>query len=357
MTAHDEAAALEQAVAYHRMARLRPEWSRPAKPLLAVGAALLTYVLLISVVLVGTVLILALVPGGAPALGATSGDPASPLDVGLALLMGAAWLPAGIVGVRVGGWRPLGTAWSVTSMFRRDLLRWCAPWVLGGGLLVVAAAAVAGALAGSVDTGADGGAADGAALAASAGPTPLAAVALVLLVLVLAPVQAAGLELVLRGLVLQAAGTWLRAPVAALLPVLAVVLIGRDLTPAVLLPALTAALCSGVLAWRSGGLELPIALSTVLTIAALLTAAFGAGTGAGAGIASLVAGLSAPGTSGTAPDAAGSSAALAGAVAGTIALLLVTVGLMVLLGRREGTGPLCPTLRDATSAVPSPLGV
>lgn len=353
MNAPDGAGRTVEPVAYHRMARLRPEWSRPAKPLLALGAALLTYVLVISVVLVGTVLVLAVAPGVDPALGATSGDPASPLDVGLALLMGAAWLPAGIVGVRVGGWRPLGTAWSVTSTFRRDLLRWCAPWVLGGGLLVVAAAAIAGALAG----GADGGAADGAALAASAGPTPLAAVALVLLVLILAPVQAAGLELALRGLVLQAAGTWLRAPLAALLPVLALALIGRDLTPAVLLPALTAALCSGVLAWRSGGLELPIALSTVLTIAALLTAAFGAGTGAGAGIASLVAGLSAPGTSGTALDAAGPSAALAGAVAGTIALLLVTVGLMVLLGRREGTGPLCPTLRDATSAVPSPLGV
>lgn len=356
MSAPDGAGQAAEPVAYHRIARLRPEWSRPAKPLLALGAALLTYVLVISVVLVGTVLVLALTPGVDPALGATSGDPTSPLDVGLALLMGAAWLPAGIVGVRVGGWRPLGTAWAVTAAFRPGQLRWCAPWVLGGGLLVVASAAIAGAITGGADGGAPGVApADGAAVAA--GPSPLAAAALVLLVLVLAPVQAAGLELALRGIVLQAAGTWLRAPAAALLPVLALVLIGRELTPAVVVPALAAALCSGVLAWRSGGLELPIALTTMLTIAALLTSAFCAGTSAGIGISSLVAGLAAPGTSGTALAAADSPAALAGAVAGSVALLLVTAALLVLLGRREGTGPLRPSVRDASAPAPAPLGV
>ena len=93
------------ATPYHRMARLRPEWSRAAKPLLSLGAAFVAYVALSSVVLVAAVLMLAVVPGVNIARGVTSGDPASPLDVGLALAMGAMWLPAGIVGVRVGGWR------------------------------------------------------------------------------------------------------------------------------------------------------------------------------------------------------------------------------------------------------------
>jgi hypothetical protein len=137
------------ATPYHRMARLRPEWARAAKPLLSLGAALVAYVALSSVVLVAAVLMLAVVPGVNIARGVTSGDPASPLDVGLALAMGAMWLPAGIVGVRVGGWRPLGVAWSVSGRLRRDR----APLLLGAatGLLVVLVAALSGALTGTGD--------------------------------------------------------------------------------------------------------------------------------------------------------------------------------------------------------------
>ena len=102
----DAAPSATPAMAYHRLATLRPAWSRPAKPLLSLGAALLAYVVLSSVVLVTAVLLLAVVPGVNIARGVTSGDPTSPLDVGLALAMGAMWLPAGIVGVRVGGCRP-----------------------------------------------------------------------------------------------------------------------------------------------------------------------------------------------------------------------------------------------------------
>ena len=332
--------------AYHRLATLRSAWSRPAKPLLSLGAALLAYVVLSSVVLVTAVLLLAVMPGANIARGVTSGDPTSPLDVGLALAMGAMWLPAGIVGVRVGGWRPVGTAWSIAAQLRRDRSLLLAG--IGAGAVVAAAAAIAGALTGTVGTAAE----------------PSASVPQLLLVtllaLVLAPLQAAGLELSLRGTVMQALGTWLRSPVLPVLAGTAVMLIGRDLTPAVLLPALALGLSAGVLAWKTGGLELPIALTTTLAVLAHLVGAFGAGSGAGAGVGAVGAAAAAPGTSAAAlsvPAAAVPEAALAGGIAGAIALLLLTDLLVVWIGRREGVRLLEPVARPAGLEAPAPVHI
>ena len=332
--------------AYHRLATLRSAWSRPAKPLLSLGAALLAYVVLSSVVLVTAVLLLAAMPGANIARGVTSGDPTSPLDVGLALAMGAMWLPAGIVGVRVGGWRPVGTAWSIAAQLRRDRSLLLAG--IGAGAVVAAAAAIAGALTGTVGTAAE----------------PSASVPQLLLVtllaLVLAPLQAAGLELSLRGTVMQALGTWLRSPVLPVLAGTAVMLIGRDLTPAVLLPALALGLSAGVLAWKTGGLELPIALTTTLAVLAHLVGAFGAGSGAGAGVGAVGAAAAAPGTSAAAlsvPAAAVPEAALAGGIAGAIALLLLTDLLVVWIGRREGVRLLEPVARPAGLEAPAPVHI
>src|SRR5699024_7888287 len=153
------------------------------------------------------ILVLALAPGVNVAIGVTSGDPTSALNVALALAMGAMWLPAGIIGVRFGGWRPLGTAWSVAARWRRPLLRWLAPWGVARGAGVVAAASRAGAVAGG-----DGGG------AGYCGASVRQRRRVGLVVLVLGPLQAAGLELTLRGAVMQALGSWLRSP---LLPMLA----------------------------------------------------------------------------------------------------------------------------------------
>lgn len=341
----DAAPSATPATAYHRLATLRSAWSRPAKPLLSLGAALLAYVVLSSVVLVTAVLLLAVVPGVNIARGVTSGDPTSPLDVGLALAMGAMWLPAGIVGVRVGGWRPLGTAWSVAARLRpkRSLLLAGA----GGGLAVVVLAALAGMLAGAAD-------------AAGSGASIPQLLLVVLLVLVLAPVQAIGLELSLRGTVMQALGTWLRSPALPVLAGTAVMLIGRDLTPAVLLPALALGLSAGVLAWKTGGLELSIALTTTLTVLAHLVGAFGAGSGAGSGVGAVGAAAAAPGTSAAAlsvPAAAASEAALAGGVTGAIALLLLTAALALWIGRREGVALLEPVTRPAGQEAPDSVHI
>ena len=332
--------------AYHRLATLRPAWSRPAKPLLSLGAALLAYVVLSSVVLVTAVLLLAVVPGVNIARGVTSGDPTSPLDVGLALAMGAMWLPAGIVGVRVGGWRPVGTAWSIAAQLRRDRSLLLAG--IGAGAVVAAAAAIAGALTGTVGTAAE----------------PSASVPQLLLVtllaLVLAPLQAAGLELSLRGTVMQALGTWLRSPVLPVLAGTAVMLIGRDLTPAVVLPALALGLCAGVLAWKTGGLELSIALTSTLTLLSHVVGAFAAGSGAGAGIGAVGAAAAAPGTSAAAlavPAAAAPEAALAGGVAAAAGLLLLTAALALWIGRREGVALLEPVARPAGQEAPDPVHI
>src|SRR5699024_1618099 len=237
------------AAPFHRMAALRPAWAGRLRPPLTLLAAFIAYVVLISVVLVLTILVLALAPGVNVALGVTSGDPTSALDVTLALAMGAMWLPAGIIGVRFGGWRPLGTAWSVTARWRRPLLRSLGPWGVAMGALVVAAAALAGAV-----TGADGG---GAADSGASVPQLLLVGAVVL---VLGPLQVIGLELTLRGAVMQALGSWLRRPLPSMLAASAVMLIGRALSAAVVLPALALGLASAVLDGKSGGLELAILL-------------------------------------------------------------------------------------------------
>lgn len=352
MSTHpDPAPPRAAATPYHRMARLRPEWSRPVAPVLTLLAALVAYVVLISVVLVLAILLLALAPGVNTALDVTSGDPTSPLDTALALAMGVMWLPAGIVGVRVGGWRPLGTAVSVAARWRRGAGEVEALWGAAAGLAVVAAAVLGGGVLGGGPT-ADGGTAGGATALAEAGPGRLALVALLLVVLV--PVQTVGLELTLRGAVMQALGTWLRGPLLPLLAASAVMLIGRELTAAVVLPALALGAAAAVLAWKSGGLELPILLTATLTLAAQLVAALGAGTAAGAGAGALAAAAAAPGTSSAAlPAGADPHAALAGGIAASLALLLVTAALVVRISRRAQVRLLQPVGRDAGAPVPA----
>lgn len=348
---------------YHRLATLRPEWSAWARPLLAVAAAFIAYVVLASVLLVLMILVLALAPGVNVAIGVTSGDPTSPLDAVLALLMGAMWLPAGIVGVRVGGWRPLSTAWSVAARFRRELLSPLGMWVVAGALATVAIAAAAGLLASSAEP---------AGAAGGSGASLLQLLLVVVIVLVLAPLQALGLELALRGVILQAVGTWLRSPVLPVVVVAGVSLIGRQLTPAVVIPALALALAAAVLAWKSGGLELPILLTLTTTVGSLIVSALAAGTGAGAGASALSAAVAAPGTSAAALADHGAvaghdelasagaftgleNAALAGGAASAVAVLLLAVLIVVMISRREGLRLLEPVGRAADAPAPGPV--
>ncbi|ASK65993.1 CAAX protease [Brachybacterium avium] len=343
------------ATPFHRMATLRPAWAGWLRPLLTLAAAFIAYVVLISVVLVLTILVLALAPGVNVALGVTSGDPTSALDVALALAIGVMWLPAGIIGVRFGGWRPLGTACSVAARPRRDLLRSLGPWGIAMGVVVVAAAGIAGAVATAITGGNDGGAGATAGAAGATGSVPQLLL-VTLIVLVLAPLQAAGLELTLRGIVMQALGTWLRGPLLPLLAASAVMLIGRELSAAVLLPALALGLASATLAWKSGGLELSILLVATVTAASQLVSAVGAGTGVGAGAAAVNAAAAAPGSSSAAlATTASDSAALAGGITAAAALLLLTAVSVARISAREGVRLLEPVSRPAGEPAPAPV--
>lgn len=327
------------------MTSLRPNWQVWNKPLLTALATFIAYVALVSVLLVGTILVLALLPGVNVALGVTVGDPTSPLDVALALAMGAMWLPAALIGVRFGGWRPVGTLLSVAARWRREVLTSTGVWAGIGGLLVVAVAAIAGTLAASP------------APAVSAAPDELgsasvgALIGVCVVVLLLAPLQVAGLELTMRGVILQLVGTWVRAPWLPILVAAAVPMVGRFGSPSVLIATIGVAAAAAVLAWKSGGLELPFALMLTVTVGSLLTSAFAAGTGAGAGARALSGGAAAPGTSATVIGTE-SAASLAGGIGAAAALLVLTVVLMVVVSRREGLGFLEPVRRPAATPAP-----
>ena len=157
---------------------------------------------------------------------------------------------------------------------------------------------------------------------------------------------------------MQAVGTWLRSPVLPILAATAVVLIGRELTAPVVLPALALALAAAVLAWKTGGLELPIVLTATVMIASHLVSAVGAGSGAGAGAAALNAAAAAPGTSSAALAATAAeagAAALAGGIAAAVALLLGTAATCVWISSREGIALLEPVGRPAAEPAPEPV--
>ena len=124
--------------------------------------------------------------------------------------------------------------------------------------------------------------------------------------------------------------------------------------------SLALGLSAGMLAWKTGGLELPIALTTTLTVLAHLVGAFGAGSGAGAGVGAVGAASAAPGTSAAAlsvPAASAPEAALAGGITGGIALLLLAGLLVVWIGRREGVALLEPVTRPAGQEAPDPVHI
>ncbi|GAB2537933.1 CPBP family intramembrane glutamic endopeptidase [Brachybacterium huguangmaarense] len=236
---------------YHRLATLRPEWSRWWRPVLTILATLIAYSVIASLLLVASVLALSL-GGAGRGIGRVLGDPTSPLDVALAALFGAAWIPAVLLGVRLGGWRPTALLASVAGRVRGDLVRRCAP-----GLLVVV-------LAGAVITVYTG-------MHLPSGVSAGRAVAVIALVLLLAPLRAIGEELVFRGVGQQAIGTWLRHPLWAILLPVPFELIGRGLSGSSMLGAAILGLACGYLAWKTGGLEASILLRTaVLVVGGLL---------------------------------------------------------------------------------------
>lgn len=219
--------------------------------------ALLAYTIFASLLLVITVVVLSLVPGTDPDLGSRLGDPTSPLDVFLQLAFGALAIPAAWCGVRLGGFRPSSLLWSVEGVVRWDLVRRAALPVV----LVLALVAALPLLS------------DGIHVPSGVGAGQL--IGVIVVILVLGPLQALGMQMAFVGMAQQAVGTWLRAPIWAILIPVPFALIGRGLDAGAMVTAAVLMACCGFLAWKTGGLELPILLQLSVTVTTGIAAAFG----------------------------------------------------------------------------------
>ena len=246
-----------QSTPYHRLATLRPEWRRWWRPLTTAFAITAIWLILASLLMVGMVLVLTAL-GADRSIGQALDDPTSPLDVFVRSALGALLLPAGLLGVRLGGWRPTSLLWSVADRFRT---------VQMGRMLALAVVAVA--LATAMQTLLHGG--------RPAPPESGRTIGVVLVLLLVAPLQAAGEELVLRGAVMQGVGTWVRGPVVPILATLPLSLIGAMHSLDTAFTAVFIALASGVLAWRTGGIEASIVLRTAVLLTAGVVGLLGMG--------------------------------------------------------------------------------
>jgi hypothetical protein len=116
-------------VPYHRLARAHPSyrWWRPVLTLLVTAV---TWSLLLIALVVTAMVASALHPALGVRIDAAM-DPSAPLDIHdplaalLALGLLALGLPAALLGVRVGGWRPAGSVSSVIGRVRWALLIRC----------------------------------------------------------------------------------------------------------------------------------------------------------------------------------------------------------------------------------------
>lgn len=223
---------------YHRLpllARHRRFWWRPLVALAVFGGS---YVAMLIVAMVPLLILGLLVPGLAPS--EELSDARNPMDMLLMLGLTAVMIPATLLASRLA----YGRARIVHSVAGR--LRW---GLMGRAALVVVPLYllmnIGGTLVGE--------------WGAFEVPAPSAGVvAAFAIIVLLVPLQAAAEEYAFRALPMQALGTWLRSPLWGIfLPVpLFVVLHGYDRVGQI--DVAVFAIAAGLLAWKTGGLELPI---------------------------------------------------------------------------------------------------
>lgn len=243
---------------YHRTALAGPghRWWRP---LVTVAATVVAYVLM----MVGTALV-AVVSGLVPVTTTVVEDfdlntwNGALLAFGLVALM----LPAAAVGVRIAEGRGLGTLSSVAGRLRWSLL---GPGLALAGILY--AIVIGFQTLEAINNGA-------AIAAVTASTLPLVAVALLIV-----PIQSAAEEYMFRALPQQVLGSWLKSPWWGILLPIPVFVIGHGYDALGQVSVGLFALVAGILVWRTGGLELAIALHVVNNAAGMLLVAFGLADG------------------------------------------------------------------------------
>ncbi|WP_394216083.1 CPBP family intramembrane glutamic endopeptidase [Brachybacterium vulturis] len=235
-------ATLPEPQPYHRAARAlrhRRYWWRP---LVALVVTAVVFVVMNLQVMAPLLIAGEIWPAAATSPSLT--DPLNPADQFLGLGMLALLVPAVLVGT-LAGYGRAGIALSVRGRFRWGLL--------GRAALVVAPVYVVVNLVLNL------------ILEREAIVVPQLGVGVVLawlLVLVLAPLQCAGEELAFRALPMQMLGTWLRWPLIGILVPVPLFMLGHGYSWMGQIDIALFAIVMGLLAWKTGGLELPILLHT-----------------------------------------------------------------------------------------------
>lgn len=249
---------------YHLLLRsqARYRWWRP----LVVG---LTAVGLYAAVLLAVLIAVVIVGLAVPSLGAAIEQGwTEEMDLGnpmtFALLLGSLilMLPALLVATRLAGAHPIGLLSSVTGRLRS---RWLATATLTAFAVWVPTMAA------------------WIAVEAAAGTlqvrqvAPATTFALLVLTLALVPLQAAAEEYVFRGYLAQLVGSWLRHPAFAVLLPVPLFVLGHGYGALGAVDVAAFALMGGWLAWRTGGLEAPIAAHIANNVVLMFLSALGLG--------------------------------------------------------------------------------
>lgn len=225
---------------YHRGARAIPHrryWWRPLVTLLVSAAVLVVMTLqLMTLLAVASVIW----PSFAPSPSLT--DPLNPVDQLTGLGMLALMVPAVLIGT-LAGYGRAGIAFSVLGRFRWGLM--------GRAALVIAPVYVLVNMVLNLILERE---------AIVVPPLTASVIGAWLIAIVLAPLQSAGEELAFRALPMQMLGTWLRSPVLVILLPVPLFVLGHGYNWMGQIYIALFAIAMGLLAWKTGGLEIPILL-------------------------------------------------------------------------------------------------
>ncbi|MGO3314626.1 MAG: lysostaphin resistance A-like protein [Brachybacterium tyrofermentans] len=227
---------------YHRAARAIPHRSYWWRPLVAVAVAGFVWIVMNLQVMTPLMILGEIWP--AAATSPSLMDPLNPVDQFLGLGMLALLVPAVLVG-SLAGYGRAGIALSVLGRFR---------WALMGraALIVVPVYLLINTVLNLVLE-------REAIVVPEFGPGVILAW---LVVLVLAPLQCAGEEFAFRALPMQVFGTWLRWPLIGILVPVPLFVLGHGYNWVGQIDIALFAIVMGLLAWKTGGLEIPILLHT-----------------------------------------------------------------------------------------------
>lgn len=277
---------------FHRAARAIPRPHYWWRPLVALAVFAVSYVLMVLALVIGVFLLTLAQPS--LALSESMGDPRNPMDMVVGLGVIALMMPAVLLATRVAYGR-VGMANSVRGRFRWALLGRAAMVIVPLYLLLNVGGTV---LMGTTPL----------EMPALTAPVIAAAVIIVLVV----PLQAAGEEYAFRALPLQVFGTWLRSPVWGILIPVPLFMVSHGYDWVGQIDIALFAITMGLLAWKTGGLELPILLHVANNWTLFLLAPF----------------MSEPLAQGAVPPIA--------LLFSTVPMLLMTAGLWWWYSRREG---------------------